>query len=81
MAGKFQPPPLQGQTFLDGDSPSFPWQKWFELLRAALSGPQVPASGSAAGTPIQIQGMATDGTYLYVCTGVNQWKRVALSAF
>ncbi|MCU1301967.1 MAG: hypothetical protein JWQ87_2251 [Candidatus Sulfotelmatobacter sp.] len=78
---KFQPPPIQGQTFLDGDTPSWTWQKWFELLSAAMSSPAVPVSSSATGTPMQIPGIASDGNYLYICTAANTWKRVALSAF
>ncbi len=37
-----------------------------------------PLSGNAAGTP---GALATEGSYLYVCTAVNIWKRVALTAF
>jgi len=78
---KFQTPPIQGQVFLDGNEPSHAWQRWFELVKAALSGPKVPPTSASAGTPVQIQGVATDGNFLYICVGVNQWKRVALSAF
>ncbi len=78
---KFQTPPIQGQQFLDGQEPSNAWQRWFELIQAALSGPAAPATSDAAGTPIQMQGVATDGNFLYICVGVNQWKRVALNAF
>lgn len=38
----------------------------------------VPASGTASGAPGQL---AQDGSYLYVCTAVNTWKRVALATF
>lgn len=78
---KFQTPPIQGQPFLDGNEPSYPWQNWFEFVQAALSNPNVPAHSAATGTPIQMQGVATDGNFLYVCVGVNSWKRIALSAF
>jgi len=38
----------------------------------------VPATSSAAGVVGQI---AQDGTYLYVCTAANTWKRAALTTF
>ena len=38
----------------------------------------VPESPSAVGTVGQ---MATDGDYLYVCVGQNDWKRTALSTW
>lgn len=78
---KFQTPPIQGQPFLDNQEPSYPWQRWFQLIQNALSGSAVPPTAASAGTPIQVQGLATDGTFLYVCTGTNTWKRIALSAF
>lgn len=37
-----------------------------------------PATSSSAAKPGQI---ATDGTYLYIATGTNQWKRIALATF
>ena len=38
----------------------------------------VPASATAAGQPGQI---AQDGSYLYICTALNTWKRVAIATF
>jgi hypothetical protein len=76
----FQTPPIQGQKFLDSDEPSHAWQRWFELVKAALSNPDVPTSANSAGTPIQMQGVATDGNFLYICVGVNSWKKIPLSA-
>lgn len=79
---KFQTPPIQGQQFLDGQEPTYPWKRWFELVQAALSSATtvvtVPATANSPGTPNQV---ATDGNFLYVCVGVNQWKRAALAAF
>lgn len=38
----------------------------------------VPASATAAG----IQGqLAQDGSYLYICTAPNTWKRVAIATW
>lgn len=37
-----------------------------------------PASSSAA---CQTGAFETDGVYLYLCTGINTWKRAALSSF
>ena len=83
MAGKFQPPPVQGQKFIDEDGhPTDPLRKWLELIPPALTSPA--NSGSVPKTSVGqgIQGqLATDGVYLYICTGVNQWKRVLLTAF
>ena len=38
----------------------------------------VPASATATGTTGQI---AWDASYIYICTGTNQWKRVAVSTW
>ena len=38
----------------------------------------VPASATAAGIQGQI---AQDGSYLYVCTATNTWKRVAIATW
>ena len=38
----------------------------------------VPASASAAGTLGQL---AQDGTYFYVCTAKDTWKRVAIATW
>lgn len=39
---------------------------------------QVPASATAVGKQGQI---AQDGSYLYICTATNTWKRVAISTW
>ncbi len=38
----------------------------------------VPASATATGTQGQL---AQDGSYLYVCTASNTWKRVAIASW
>lgn len=38
----------------------------------------VPATATSTGTTGQL---AEDGTYLYVCTATNTWKRTALTTF
>ena len=83
MAGKFQPPPIQGQKFIDDQGlPTEPLRKWLELIPPALTSPansgSVPKNIASQGVTGQ---MATDGTYLYVCTGANQWRRALLSVF
>lgn len=83
MAGKFSPPPIQGQKFVEEDGhPTDPLRKWLELIPPALTSPansgSVPATAAAQGIPGQ---MATDGNFIYVCVGANQWKRAALNAF
>jgi len=60
---------------------SWPWMKWFQQVSVQLSQPvsgEVPATSSAPGEFGQI---ATDGTYLYVATGTNTWKRASLTGF
>lgn len=84
---KFQPSPLPPQPFLDASQkpeaapPAFSWKVWFESVQQWLSSKGAPATSISAGTPLQIQGLETDGTYLYVAIGVNRWKRVLLSDF
>jgi len=77
----FQPPPFPPQDFLTGTVPSFPWKRWFETVQQWLSNKGAPATSNSAGTPLQIQGLETDGQYLYVCIGANQWKRIPLTNF
>lgn len=80
---KFQPPPIQGQQVVS-ESGGFtdPVQKWLELIATFLSNApllvSVPATSTSPGSPNQ---MASDGNFLYFCTGANQWKRIALSGF
>jgi hypothetical protein len=89
MAGKFQPPPIQGQKFVEEDGhPTDPLRKWLELIPPAVTSPANSGSVPAMAldpTGVKSQGiagqMATDGNFLYVCVGKNSWKRVALGAF
>jgi hypothetical protein len=83
VAGKFQPPPIEGQTLVTKDSQaSFAFRRWLELIPPALTSPansgDVPET--SAGQGIQGQ-MATDGNFLYVCVENNSWKRLPLTAF
>lgn len=74
----YQTPVIEGQP---GSRFTWPWVQQFLQAAAELRAPaagQVPASSSAPG---QLGQIATDGTYLYVATGTNQWKRIALSSF
>lgn len=92
MAGKFQPPPVQGQVFLDADgAPSYPWKQWFELIPPALTSPASssgpPAASSAPNAPGIVGQIAFDQNFIYVCiqsasaTQKAVWKRAALSAW
>lgn len=83
MAGQFQPPPIQGQKFVEEDRQlSEAARKWLELIPPALTAPAnsgtVPPTAAAQGIVGQ---MASDGNFLYVCVGKNSWKRIALTAF
>jgi hypothetical protein len=77
-------PPVAIEPALDPDNGthSFPWYQWFSTKVAkGLNAPvnaNVPPTAASNGTVGQI---AQDGDYVYVCTGTNQWKRAALTAF
>lgn len=80
MALDFQAPFLRSKPIDDGTGLFTPvWQRWLVQLAAAMftvpNGTQQP---TAQGRPGQV---SYDADYLYVCVGVNQWKRVALIAF
>jgi hypothetical protein len=47
-------------------------------VRDLFVGTATPASASATGTAGQI---TWDASYIYVCTGTNQWKRVAIATW
>lgn len=74
------PPPPNPITDKDG-VPTFSFKRWLETVQQWLSNSGAPAKSTAAATPLQIQGLETDGAYLYVATGVNQWKRIPLNNF
>lgn len=66
-------------------SPSEPVMTWAgRIVCAALDAPAVtsfvavPASSESPGEAGQ---MAYDAAYLYVCTGLNTWKRAALNTW
>lgn len=79
----FQPSPSNnGEALTDQQGhATFPFKQWLQAVQQWLSSKGAPATKTSAGTPIQIQGLETDGTYLYVCYGVNKWRRVLLSDF
>jgi len=58
------------------------WVKQFQIASTQLNAPvattAAPTSSASAATFGQI---ATDGTYLYIATGNNQWKRIPLTSF
>jgi hypothetical protein len=60
---------------------TIPWNSFFVALAtpgSALLAKNTPATSAAAGVPGQI---SYDASFLYVCTAVNTWKRIALVAF
>ena len=82
-ANPYDPPQTQEPVMQEGaNSFSFSWYRWFvSIVAKALLAPvssTVPTVTNGLGIPGQI---ATDGTYLYVCVGVNSWKRTALAAW
>lgn len=50
-------------------------QKLSDILGKFVS---VPSSSTAAG---EKGNWATDGTYLYICSATNVWKRVAIASW
>jgi hypothetical protein len=48
------------------------------VYNAGFQGPQLTKTGASNGTAGEI---CWDTNYIYVCTGANTWKRVALTAF
>lgn len=57
------------------------WAQQFQQASAQLISP-VPSTPPASSTASGISGqIATDGDYLYVCVGANQWKRTPLTSF
>ena len=51
-----------------------------QAIRTTFPGQFVvpPANATASGTPNQV---AYDTGFLYICIGVNTWRRVAIAAF
>jgi len=67
----------------DGSGVALPHVNWFQSVAAGVNAsPQitgvVPANSASKGEPGTI---AFDANWLYICVGLNIWRRVALSAF
>lgn len=60
---------------------SWVWMKQFQQAAAQLLSPVTKNFPVTSADTAALGQLATDGTYLYVATGVNQWKRIALSSF
>jgi hypothetical protein len=82
VAGKFEPPPIQGNKVAnDAGEISEPYRKWLEKIPPALTSPATSGTVPKAANSQGVQGqMATDGAFLYICTGTNSWMKVPLSA-
>ena len=63
-----------GYIGINNESPQFGLD--INLNQIRLANAKTPASGTANGTPGTI---CWDGSYIYVCTGNNVWKRTQLS--
>lgn len=77
-------PPVASEPVLQEGANSFStgWYQWFtskvaKILNAPVSS-AAPATSASTGTPGQI---AFDNNSLYVCVGVNAWKKLPLSTF
>jgi hypothetical protein len=79
---KFAPPPVRTEIVGKQDSPTYPWERWFQAITDFLTAPTIPrntpASSTATGVPDSI---TYDTNFIYICVAKNQWKRVALSSF
>lgn len=80
---RFAPPPVRTELVgKDQDSPTYPWERWFQAITDFLTAPtiprQTPVSSAATGAPDSI---IYDANFIYICVAKNTWKRVALSSF
>lgn len=86
---RFAPPPVRTEivgvkdpTTGKQDSPTYPWERWFQAITDFLTAPQIPkstpASSAATGVPDTI---IYDANFIYICVAKNTWKRTALSSF
>jgi len=79
---KFAAPPVRTELVGKTDSPTYPWERWFQAITDFLSAPQIPntppTNSGAVGVPGTI---VYDANFIYVCVAKNQWKRAALTAF
>lgn len=80
---RFAPPPIRTEFVgKNQDSPTYPWERWFQAITDFLTALQVPratpTSSAATGTPDSI---TYDQNFIYICVAKNTWKRVALSSF
>lgn len=76
-SAKFQPPPLKTSLLAEDGTVHQAWAQWISLIAPRLTSPVVIGTPHANGVPGQI---AQDGTYLYICTATNIWKKIPLSA-
>lgn len=58
-------------------------QRWFTQAQQAINGAAqvtatIPANSAAVGQPGTF---AFDSNWLYVCVGLNEWRRAALNTF
>ena len=77
----FASPPIQTPYLDEQGNITLPWIQWFQAVGIELSMPlngPPPATSMSKG---QFGQAATDGAFLYVCIGTNQWKRTLLSNF
>jgi hypothetical protein len=76
-SAKFQPAPLNTPLLADDGTIHDSWAKWINKIAPRLTSPVV------AGTPTSANGIlgqiAMDGTYLYICTAANTWKKIPLT--
>jgi hypothetical protein len=79
---QFARPPVTTEFVGKNDSPTFPWERWFQAIANFLSAPTIPAQTPASSSSVGVMGsIVFDANFIYVCYATNKWKRVALSAF
>lgn len=79
---KFADPPIRTEFVGAKDSPSYPWEQWFQAITNFLSAPQIPRFTPVSSSAIGVADTIThDDNFVYVCTKANTWKRIALGSF
>lgn len=83
----FQPDDLYKTRIVDPQNGmvSWVWTQHFQQAAQQLAAPVSTAAPAASTDPVKVNvngvPIASDGQYLYIAVGPNQWKRIPLTAF
>ena len=79
---RFSTPPVRTEIVGKTDSPTYPWERWFQAITDFLSAPVIPTATPASSTAMGAPGtIVYDANYIYVCVATNTWKRTPLTVF